>query len=249
MPKEEKRTRESRGERLKKIRKSKGLSLEQVHQGTKIHMGIIKDLEEDVLGGMAPAYIKGLLKIYCTFLGVDAKEFIEDYDRPESNNKIEAADSSASAEQLPLTKPKVNLSVIKKKINIKPIVLIVFLLVLGIAAFKFGKNISTTTPKPNPEVVPAVSQPAPVVNRPRLGVRAKEDCWLEVKCDGKTIFKGILKKGRSDFWEAEEKIEFTVGSAGVIEIEVNRRMLPTLGRRGQVIRNILVTKEGLIAPQ
>jgi cytoskeletal protein RodZ len=240
---------ESRGERLRKLRKAKGLSLEDVNQNTKIHTRVIKALEDDAVADMAPAYVKGLLKIYCSFLGVDPKDFIEECDKDEPA-KSEISGYSAPETQPPLSKPRVMISVIKKKLNIKPIILIICLVVLGITAFKFGKGVLTPSPKPELKPKPLVSKAASTtISKPRLDIRAKEDCWLEVKVDGKTIFKGILKKGRSDFWEAEKKIEFTVGSAGVVDVEVNRKLLPSLGRRGQVIRNITVTKEGLTVPE
>ena len=56
---------------------------------------------------------------------------------------------------------------------------------------------------------------APVVNLKRiqnlspirLGIRAKENCWVKLKADGRMLFQGILKRGRSENWEAKEKIE------------------------------------------
>lgn len=244
MVKEKKGAGETRGGRLRRLRKAKGLSLEEVHQRTKIHIRILKALEEDAVAQMAPAYVKGLLKIYCTFLGVDPKDFIEEYTKEE-------------VLPFPFTKPRINISVIKKQIRLKPMIFVICLLVLAIAAFKFGKSISiyrvlrlkkspqnTTTP-PKPEV----SSPAPVISKPRLGIRAKEDCWLEVKVDDKTVFRNILKKGHFEYWEAKEGIEFSLGNAGGVDVEVNGKLLSPLGRRGQVIKNITITKEGLTVPK
>ncbi len=83
----------------------------------------------------------------------------------------------------------------------------------------------------------------------KLGIRAKEDCWMQVKTDGKVIFQNNLKKSRFEYWQAKEKIELSLGNAGVVELEVNGKIIPSLGRRGQSIKNILITKDGLSTPR
>jgi len=270
-------TKETHGQRLSRLRKAKGLSLEEVHQRTKIHIGVLKNLEDDTLAAMAPAYVKGLLKIYYSFLGVDPKDFIEEptkrdeeptkkeeeYTKKEKEYtavepvKKEMPDSSEIDKQMQLIKPRINISVIKNKIKIKPTILAICLLVLAIAAFKFGKSISMyfeelRLKESSPETAVTKEKIPPstqVTNKPILGIRATQDCWLEVKLDGKTVFKNVLKKGHFEFWEAKTRIEFSLGNAGGVEVEVNGRLLPPLGRRGQVIKNIAITKEGLRVPE
>jgi len=83
---------------------------------------------------------------------------------------------------------------------------------------------------------------APVI---RLAIRAKEDSWIQIKADRRTVFQNILKKGRSESWEAKDKIELSLGNAAGVDLEINGKLIPSLGRRGQVIKNILITKEGL----
>ena len=56
---------ESPGARLKKIRLEKGISLEEVHKKTRIHLDLLKAIEEDSLINLSPVYTKGFLKIYC----------------------------------------------------------------------------------------------------------------------------------------------------------------------------------------
>jgi len=242
----EKETKDTRGQRLRRSRKARGLSLEEAYQKTKIHIRVLKALEEDAVDQMAPAYVKGLLKIYCAFLGVDPQDFIEE---PAKEKTV----------SLPLVKPRINISVIKKRIKLKPIILVVCLAIISIAAFKIGRNVSlywasrsskSTPPKiaTKPEA-PSLPAPAPVISKPSLGIRAKEDCWLEVKADDKTIFRSILKKGHFEYWEAKEEIEFSLGNAGGVDVEVNGKLLSPLGRRGQVIKNIKITKSGLRVPK
>ena len=79
----------------------------------------------------------------------------------------------------------------------------------------------------------------------RIGIRAHDDCRVQVKIDGKTIFQNVLVNGRLESWQAKEKIELALGSAGSIELEVNGNRIPSLGRKGQVLKNILINRDGL----
>ncbi|MCX7661156.1 MAG: DUF4115 domain-containing protein, partial [Candidatus Omnitrophica bacterium] len=81
----------------------------------------------------------------------------------------------------------------------------------------------------------------------RLGIRAEEDCWLELKVDGQIVFRGILKKGKYESWQAKEKIEFSLGNAGAVKLELNGELLPSLGKKGQSLKDVLISKEkGLV---
>lgn len=97
---------------------------------------------------------------------------------------------------------------------------------------------------------PAVVSPAPVSTDNseagvRIGIHALDDCWVQARLDGKVIFQSVLKKGRFESWTAEDKVELSLGSAGGVRLEVNGKIIPSLGRKNQVVKNILITKYGL----
>jgi len=61
-----------RGDILKKARESKGLSLESIHESTKVPLDVLKGIEEGYkIGNVSSYYIKGFVKIYAKYLGVD----------------------------------------------------------------------------------------------------------------------------------------------------------------------------------
>jgi len=74
---------ESAGQSLKKARLEKGMSLEEVQKKTKIHLNILKAIEEDGVVNLSPIYIRGFIKLYCKALGLDPKAFISDYKEPQ----------------------------------------------------------------------------------------------------------------------------------------------------------------------
>ncbi|MFH1578423.1 MAG: helix-turn-helix domain-containing protein [Candidatus Omnitrophota bacterium] len=246
------------GESLRKLREAKGIRLEQASQKTKIHLQTLKAMEGDAVSNMAPAYIKGLLKIYCAFLGINPNDFIQRQVDTQQPKKSETPDSTkVETDAVPLTKPHVNISVIKRNIKIKPFIFIIFLLVLGIVIFRFSKGIFTSQTAPLEELADKVSILEPdilpsatgVETKLKLGIRAKEDCWVEVKIDGKTIFSNVLKKSYFEEWQADKEIEFSLGNAGGVDVKVNDKLLPPFGRRGQVVKKIRITKQGLTVPE
>jgi len=65
-------TGETVGEVLKRARESKKLSIEDVHRQTKISPNVLRALERDDLGVfVSETYLKGFLKTYAAFLGLD----------------------------------------------------------------------------------------------------------------------------------------------------------------------------------
>jgi len=79
-----------------------------------------------------------------------------------------------------------------------------------------------------------------------LAVKALGKTWLQVKADGKIVFQSVLAKGSSESWKAREKIELWIGDAGALELEVNGRFLDRVGRRGQTLREVVITPKGLV---
>jgi cytoskeletal protein RodZ len=63
------------GEILKRAREAKDLSIEDVNRSTKISVHVIKSLEQDDLDSFASeTYLKGFLRNYAAFLGLDADQ-------------------------------------------------------------------------------------------------------------------------------------------------------------------------------
>lgn len=289
------------GDRLKKIRLEKGLSLEEVHKRTKVHINVLRAIEDDSFVNLNPVYVKGFLKIYCQFLGEDPAEYISDYRQPRQRVLVtgeqpaqvrQLRQPAASGQpaagmpaggpavrrftlpQIPLPSPRVLRALAAALVALVAVVLVVRLVSAGVRALKASNRkqprpaASSVTKKPAVKpaaALPATSVPAAAapaaavpaaapaaVKAPssdtavvRLGIRAKEDCWLQVRVDGKTVFQGVLNRGRLEGWQASGRIELTLGDAGKVDVEVNGSRIPALGRKGQSVKNILITRDGL----
>ncbi len=68
---------------LKQVRESKGISLEVIHESTKIPLDALKAIEQGyTIRTLSPFYYRGFLKIYAQYLGVNIAEVVDDY-KPE----------------------------------------------------------------------------------------------------------------------------------------------------------------------
>ena len=270
---------ESPGTRLKRLRLEKGVSLEEMHKKTKVHLNILKAIEEDNLIDFSPIYVKGFLKIYCKFLGVDPHDYIPDYKEPKY--EVTLARGISQAQEKPksiLEAASTKFDSFRLNIKMKTVFVIIGIILAIIVFFKLGqfiawksksskKTIVSEASKPNSQKTTPAKEVKPITaaaksiklsdeSTPqksatilRLGIRAKEDCWIQLKTDGRVVFQNILKKGRFESWRADDKIELSLGNAGVVDLEVNGKVISSLGRKGQVIKNIIITREGLSLPR
>jgi cytoskeleton protein RodZ len=262
---------ESVGARLKKLRLEKGISLQEAHHKTKIHTDILKAIEEDSFINLTPVYVKGFLKLYAKFLGVDPREYIADYKEPQKPVRLSIVQDKPSLLLLSTSFLKSFFQRLIKIKILKKAFIAILILLFFIGLFNLGKSISSklslrwqarkarvstaalSSAKEKKSQLDKIEKPLSTTAQKnkdvafgiKLGIRAREDCWLQVRSDGRVVFQNVLKKGRFENWQAKDKIELSVGNAGGIDLEINGKIIPSLGRRGQVLKNILINKQGL----
>lgn len=257
-----------RGTRLKKLRLEKGISLEEIQKKTKIHLNILRAIEGDAITNLSPVYLKSFLKIYCRFLGADYREYLGDYKEVGASGQIREEPRIKKAPQrIQESKSFLKDACVKmrslrpnKKISGVVITVLVgaFLLLGLVKAGKavFSKNGSSKASSPigtaaaRVKAAPKKIKPVnDVSSEIRLGIRAKDNCWVALKVDGRIVFQRVLTKGRFESWKAKNKMELSLGNAGVVELEVNGQLFSNLGRKGQALKNIVITRQGLDIPR
>jgi len=245
--------RQEAAERLRQTREAKKISLEEAQNKTKIHIGVLRALEKgETPHNVNSIYLKGFLKIYASFLGLEPKAIIEGFNLnlpPPEERKIKVKDEQPKKEfSFPLQKPQF-MAALKLVIPLAVILLVILLAVTLVR----HKRSRTVTPR-HATVVLALTKEENIPikklsSQLKLAVRAKDNVWMHIKSDGKTVFQGIFRRGLSETWHAKDKIEFSLGDAAAVELEVNGERLKPLGRRGEAIKNVKITKEGISVGQ
>lgn len=129
--------------KLKKIRLEKGLTLEEVNKKTKIHLNILKAIEEGSVVDLSPIYLSSFIKIYCKFLGVDPKEYLPGYKAPlpKPAVRIDVTDSRGKpASFIQSASTRIGSLRPYRKIQISLLVILGLILLLGV--FSIGKIIT-----------------------------------------------------------------------------------------------------------
>ena len=235
------------GDKLREAREKRGLLWEKAHKDTKIHPNILKALEEDKGDEfLSPVYIKGFLKKYAQYLGLDSQQIVEEY---ESLHLPQRAQAGSPPPILTLEdkkkEPKVNY---RRLLSLFKALLIIILTILFVGYLRFVlRSLSPTPPgEVTREAVKAVPSPSLLVAKDKpliLTVRAERDSWMQVKSDGRVIFENVLSRGKEEKWIAKERIELWVGNAEGLELILNGNSLGSPGKG--VIKGILITREGM----
>ena len=239
---------------LRALREARGGSLEDMARATRVGSHQLEALEADRFEELpAPVFVKGFIRAYCGFLGESPDEPLRRY-RAVLGEPPARARSATTVSRRP------------SRIASPLVVSLVLLLVFGGAllavnlGFKRGpgpKGPAPTAKVEPPAPPPAAPAPGPAMATPmtpapaaaesasaqRLVVRAVERTWIRVQSDDGRFVDATLEPGATREWTAERRFLLTIGNAGGIEIELNGRVMPRLGERGAVIRQLELPKQ------
>lgn len=248
---------------LKSTREAKGLTLEIVHEATKIPMDALRAIEEGYsVRILSPFYYRGFIKIYAEFLGLDVGEMYKHYGLNEAAKPASSATTVSSLK--PVRKevvPNVFIEQAQDSLAFvfKPQTFILIFKIIGILIvlfllFKVPGCIASHMHKkeilPKRQAVQRTnhesSVQAPSQNdKVEVAVRASKDLWLRVKADDRVVFETTLSKGSMESWTADNHIELSGRDIELLDMEVNGKQIGFLGGGDRRIKRVLITQEGL----
>ncbi len=258
-------TREEFVARLRDKRRECGLNLEEIVEKTKLPPSAIKRLESGRWEEMNPFYLKGFLKIYCSFLQEELDEALLEERRPqeEAAPLIKPRNRQGRTGSLHLSLPRLSLP----KIKIPPIPsqyiriaitigVILILLVSSIWVLKkigaFVISLFRHRPVANEVVFSDAGDDQPqqvssFAQKEEISVTltAKRNCFVRVRREGAIVFEGILKKGAVETWQAKKELEFKISDGTAVDVEVNDQILPALTKIRKPIKSLKVTPVGI----
>jgi len=259
------------GESLKEARQNKGVSLEKVAEETRIRKKYLQALEEEDFSIIpSEVYIKGFLRNYAIYLGLDPEEIRALYKgKPVEKGKPEwigRAGQMAREETGPHAFP-MDMSLTQSRLLAFPFLVIALAVLafslLGLWAFrqyvslpKTGPETQATTtevhlrPTFTPtSVMTSVTPTLAGTPTPKVytGVEVElvvlERAWLQVHVDGEKVFEGVFDEGTKITWNGKERVAVRCNNAGGVEVTLNGQKLGPLGKRGQVVDQEWTTKE------
>ncbi len=242
--------------KLKEKRKELGYSIEYVVDKTKLHPSMIRDIENGKLSNINSTYIKGFMKIYASFLGVDLGDSLKELSssKPAIKKEIKSKKSkeeSSVFDKMIVAASKVSLQT-KKRI-VLGVAAIILVWVFINASVAVIKKISSAFKKPAKQTSTIQKNPiAPVVPETEsiegieVAVTLKRKCFLKVIVDGSLLFEGVLNKGAVETWKADEEIRIErISDGSAVSLEVNGEPTPTLASIRKPIKRIKITPSGI----
>jgi len=245
---------ETIGKYLKRVRETCGYSLEDVAGITRINLRYLEAIEKDDFEKIpGETFSHGFIRSFARCIGIsdeDISRKIRETLKTEPQ-AVNTQNQDDMAERSVVRKPG------KARI-ILPAAAAVILAALLIVLFTSGRESGTIRNSKELKEVPAESievQPQVVAENNQvvqkkvepvvLKVYARELTWISARIDDKETKEALLQPGDGVMWNGDEKVVITVGNAGGIDLDVNGKRLDPIGRRGEVIRDAVITSAGL----
>lgn len=249
---------ETIGEQLRRVRKTCGHSLEDVAHVTRINLRYLEAIENDEFSKLpGQAFLKGFLRSYARFLCIDEKELISKV-IDKKGTETYSSNNHKTEKNIENTKTHTLKSkYIRIILPLSAVVIVLMVIIILFGGSKDTSKIQNSKEVKGVSVLPGtvelkqnkIVQPpsAPVAQAEPLLLKlsATELTWIQAKLNDNENKMILLKPGESVLWKGEEKITITLGNAGGVEAEINGKPQKPFGKRGEVVRNIVITREGV----
>ena len=106
---------------------------------------------------------------------------------------------------------------------------------LSIAGTTGKQNSSSNTANENRSTEGAVKPASSSADARQftVSVKAKEDSWVSIQADGRTVIEGTLKAGKQRPVTASKELVLKIGNAGGVEVSYNGKPVGPLGEQGE----------------
>ncbi|MBA2361691.1 MAG: helix-turn-helix domain-containing protein [Actinobacteria bacterium] len=243
------------GNSLREARLRQGLDFPEVEQATKIRGKYLRALEGeqfDILPGQT--YVKGFLRTYSEFLGLDGELYVDEY----NSRYIPGDEETPLRARSTSTKPRRGNPRVESSVVLVALAAIGILTALVVVAWQFGSNTPNTAIPDFSSQPPAASPTTRTKRQPRqrtaapiarfTATAALGDCWLEVhvgSAAGQQLFQGTVPAGRTVRFAQHRRLYVLIGRPGNLRVRLNGRRVGVPDRGSPTA--VLVTAKRITA--
>jgi len=235
---------DSVGQELKKERELRGISLKEIADSTKINIRYLRALEEDKFD-MLPGkfFIKSIIKSYAAYIGLE-EETILDHFHQTLLLKKEEKEEQPEEETLPTEIPR-KFKILFRTAGYFIIFIIAVVIIIFLIRSRGSVSIDEVT-QPT-ELLSSEELPQPIINsivpnkRMFLEIRFHQKTWMKIFTDERLYFTGLKYPGDEISVSADDAFLIHIGNAGGFNYHINGVPGKSLGRSGQVIKNLRIT--------
>jgi transcriptional regulator with XRE-family HTH domain len=232
---------EALGERIRAAREARGMSLSQVADQIRIRAVYLAAIEDEKWSAIGvPVYVRGFLRTYARFLGLDPEEAVAAFNRtlpavppPPQEALPRRAMASGWASSLLLW--------IAGSVAVLLIAFVVFTELTMPRGTPIPTAAASAAPAPAtaaapPPVLATASPPAGVDGPKSLALVLSASSWLRVTVDGNVSMEGTFPAGTSKTFHGRSAL-VRIGNAGGVEIYVDGKDFGKLGKSGDVVEH------------
>ena len=249
------------GDILRREREKQGLTIADIEKGTSIRGLYIEHIERGNIGELPGlVYAKGFVRNYAKFLRLNAEALVQQFAEengstpppvpaesesvPRRISLSTVGDESLSSISIGGTRSSYASIFGKLAAGIIVLAALVGGGVAAISAINSPAQVPAAPPvKTEQPAAPTAAAEADASDTARaahtdgvnVSVTLAERCWTEVVVDGKSVFEGIIEKGKTESWKGKESVVIRAGNAGALDVTFNGRKLGKFGDNGEVL--------------
>jgi cytoskeleton protein RodZ len=239
------------GNSLREARLRRQLDFREVEQATKIRSRYLRALEEEDFESLpADTYVRGFLRSYADFLGLDGQLFVDEY-----NSRFVTGEDYYQQLRPRRSLPRRPGRGLETNVILFALTAIAVMTALVIAAWKFSAGSdSRSAPVSAPTAAghaarSRAAKPRAEARRANLFVTAAHgDCWLEVhagSAGGHLLYQGTLQQGQSQRFLAR-RLWVNASVPGNLSVKLNGELV-SIGSRAAVV--VLITANSITPAQ
>lgn len=220
------------GNSLREARLRQGLDFPEIEQATKIRSKYLRALEEEQFEVLpAQTYVKGFLRSYSEYLGLDGQLYVDEFNSRYVRGEVEEEEQElrppggGGGSWGPRSSPMVSSAVLVVLILIGAVTALFFV------AWKFGGEEPPRVPLPGNAIEqPAAKQPAPVARL--VASAAQGNCYLTVYRGsrvGRPIYEGTLERGQERTFKGRKLFVHVLAPAN-LRLKLNGRPVVVPGQ-------------------
>ncbi|HEV3092015.1 MAG TPA: RodZ domain-containing protein [Candidatus Cybelea sp.] len=234
------------GERFRAAREARGISLSDAAERIRIRSLYLAAIEEGNCNAIGPpVYIRGFLRTYARFLGLDPEEAVADFNRsrPDQPSASLLAGEAEPQRGGGARRGAFGGGLLIWLAGAVAVLLIAFVVyneltlrgqqstVAVASAEASPSGLPSATPSPEPSPTPAAGGPK------SLALVLSAPSWLRVTVDGNVSMEGTFPAGTSKTFHGKNAL-VRIGNAGGVEIYVDGKDRGKLGKSGDVVEQV-----------
>ena len=243
---------------LKRAREEKRVSLADIADRTLINIRHLEAIERGNTSILPETYVRAFIREYAAAIGLDGAETLRRFDETRRAEEESARPGERVPPPPPAKRPTFSLEP-AAFMTPRMATIGVTVVVIAVAAVFAWNLFSPGTTAPVIEIpfqnavkeqeeqsatAPPVPPPSPL--RPdslTLFASVSDTVWMTITVDSLPPREYIFHPGSKQSWRAGDRFVVTLGNAGAISFTLDKRQLGTLGRRGNVVRNVSLTRQ------